>query len=404
MQFTLRALCIGAVAAGCALALITGCKPKAGAGGAGKGGAFGAMTPSVTVSQPVQREVIDWDEYSGRLEAIETVDVRARVNGYLQSIHFKDGAEVKKGDLLFVIDPRPYQAELDRAQAELVQAQTRFELATSEAARAERLLKTKSISEEEADARNEAKRAAEASILSAKATVETARLNLEYTHITAPIDGRVGRKMMTEGNLVNGLQGQSAILTTIVSLDPIYCYFEPDENSVLKYRKLAREGTKSGLSVNIACELQLANETGFPHHGVLDFVDNRVDSGTGTLRLRGGFPNPGPDHVLQPGFFSRVRVPATAKYNGLLVPDLAISTDQAQKVLYVVNDQNTVEIRPIRLGPLLNGMRVIRQGIQPNDWVVVNGLMSVRPGAKVNPQKTTPTEHATNAVSSSGAN
>ena len=210
--------------------------------------------------------------------------------------------------------------------------------------------------------------------------------------------------MITEGNLVNGLQGQSTVLTTIVSLNPIYCYFEPDENSVLKYQKLAREGTKSGLSMNIACELQLANETGFPHHGVLDFVDNRVDANTGTLRLRGAFPNPGPDHVLQPGFFSRVRVPATAKYNGLLVPDVAISTDQAQKVLYVVNDQNMVEIRPIKLGPLLNGMRVIRQGIQPKDWVVVNGLMSVRPGAKVNPQKTTPAEHATNAVSSSGAN
>lgn len=387
-------------AAVCCVAF-TGCKQQSAKKG---GGAWGAMTPTVTVSQPVQREVIDWDEYPGRLEAIESVEVRSRVNGYLESIHFKDGAEVKKGDLLFVIDPRPYQADLDRAQAELAQAQTRFQLASNEAARAEPLLKTKSISEEEADSRNEAKRAAEAAILSAKATVETARLNLEYTHITAPIDGRVSRKMITEGNLVNGLQGQPTLLTTIVSLDPIYTYFEPDENSVLKYQKLAREGTKSGLSANIACELQLANETNFPHHGVMDFVDNRVDANTGTLRLRGVFPNPGPDHVLQPGFFARVRVPATAKYKGLLVPDLAIGSDQAQKVLYVVNADNVVEARPVQLGPLLSGMRVIKQGIQASDWVVINGLMSVRPGAKVNPQKAAPAEQATNTVSTSGAN
>jgi membrane fusion protein, multidrug efflux system len=400
MQFTLRAILIGAAAASCIS--FSACKRQ----GGNKGGApWGAMTPTVTVSQPVQREVIDWDEYPGRLEAIETVEVRARVNGYLESIHFKDGAEVKKGDLLFVIDPRPYQAELDRAQADLAQAQTRFELASNEAARAVPLLKSKSISEEEAESRNEAKRASEAAILSSKAMVETARLNLEYTHVTAPISGRVSRKMITEGNLVNGLQGQSTVLTTIVSLDPIYCYFEPDENSVLKYKKLAREGTRSGLSMDIACELELANETDFPHHGVLDFVDNRVDPNTGTLRLRGVFPNPGPDHVLQPGFFSRVRVPASGKYNGLLVPDLAIGSDQAQKVLYVVNTDNVVQAHPVELGPLINGLRVIRHGIQPTDWVVINGLMSVRPGAKVNPQKATAADQVTtNTVSSSGAN
>lgn len=347
--------------------------------------------PAVTANQPSQREVVEWDEYPGRLDAVDAVEVRARVSGYLQSIHFKEGAEVKKGDLLFVIDPRQYQAELDRAEADLRQAETRFELASNDQARAERLLKSKAISEEEADSRNKAKQEAGAAIQSAQASVENAKLNVEYTHITAPIDGRISRKMITEGNLVNGNQGQSTLLTTIVSLDPIYCYFDAPEPAVLKYQRLAREGKGENLrDGRVVCELELANETGFPHKGVLDFVDNRVDPGTGTLRVRGILPNPGPDRILQPGYFARLRVPGSAKYPALMIPDQAVGTDQGQKFVYVVNDQDAIEYRTIKLGPLIEGLRVVREGLQPKDWVVVNGLMSVRPGAKVKPDRAAP--------------
>jgi multidrug efflux system membrane fusion protein len=344
--------------------------------------------PAVTANQPAQREVVEWDEYPGRLEAVDMVEVRARVGGYLQSVHFKDGTEVNQGDLLFVIDPRPYQAELDRAAAELKQAESRLELAINELARAERLLKSKAISEEEADSRSKAKREAEAAIESARASVEVAKLNLEYTHITAPINGRISRKLITEGNLVNGTQGQNTLLTTIVSLDPIYCYFDADERSILKYQQLAREGKQESLRDGRApCELELANESGFPHKGVLDFVDNRVDATTGTLRVRGVFANPGPDRILQAGFFARVRVPGSGKSQALLIPDQAVGTDQGQKFVFVVNDQDEVEYRTVRLGPFIDGLRVVREGIQSNDWVVVNGLLSIHTGAKVNPKR-----------------
>jgi RND family efflux transporter MFP subunit len=312
------------------------------------------------------------------------VEVRARVNGYLESVHFKDGTEVKKGDLLFVIDPRPYQAELDRAVANLAQAQTHLEWTSNDWSRAQRLLQAKAVSVEEADSRNKAMGEAEAALQSDRAAVESAKLNLEYTRITAPISGRIGRKLITEGNLVNSSQGQSTLLTTIVSLDPVYCYFDADERSVLKYRQLAREGKQDySREGKVPVELQLANENSFPHQGVLDFMDNQVNVATGTLRVRGVFPNPGPERILQPGFFARVRVPGSGKYNALLVPDEAIGTDQGQKLVYVVNNQDTIEYRSVKLGPLQNGMRVIREGVQPTDWVVVNGLMTIRPGVKV---------------------
>ncbi len=344
--------------------------------------------PPVTASHPTSREVIEWDGYPGRLDAVDLVEVRARVSGYLESVHFTDGAEVKKGDLLFVIDPRPYQAELDRAEADLKQAQTRLELAVNELARAERLLKSKAISEEEADSRSKGKREVEAAIQSAHASLEMAKLNIAFTHVTAPISGRIGRKLITEGNLVNGSQGQSTLLTTIVSQDPMYCYFDADERSILKYQQMAREGKGESIrDGKVVCELELANETGFPHKGVLDFVDNRVDSATGTLRVRGVFPNPAPDRLLQAGFFARVRVPGSGKYQALLVPDSAVGADQGQKFVYAVNDQDVVEYKLVKLGPVVDGLRVIREGIQAGDWVLVNGLMSVRPGAKVVPTR-----------------
>ncbi len=353
--------------------------------GCEKSGAPPARPPAaVTVNQPVQREIVEWDEYPGRLDAVDMVEVRARVNGYLESVHFKDGVEVKKGDLLFVIDPRPYQAELDRTAADVQQMQSKLELASNDFARAERLLQSKAISEEEADSRSKTVHQTAASLESARALNETAKLNLEYTHITSPIDGRIGRKLMTEGNLVNGNQGQSSLLTTIVSLDPVYCYIDADERAVLKYRQLALDGKGDNFSNGkVPCELELANETNFPHKGVIDFVDNRVDPATGTLRLRGTFPNPGPDHILQPGYFARIRVPGSSKYPAMLISDEAIGTDQGQKFVYVVNSTNTVEYKKVTLGPIVDGLRVVRDGIQSNDWIIVNGLLSVRPGAPV---------------------
>jgi membrane fusion protein, multidrug efflux system len=340
--------------------------------------------PPVTVTQPASREVVEWDEYQGWVEAVDTVAVRARVNGYLDSIHFKDGAEVRKGDLLFVIDPRPYQAELDRTEADLLQAQTRYELASNDLARAQRLLKARAISEEEADARSNAARTAAAAIQSARASAEMARLNMQYTQVTAPISGRIGRKMITEGNLINGVLGESSMLATIVSLDPIYCRFDADEQAILKYQQLARQGGQENLrGGKWPCEIELANQTGFPQKGVLDFVDNQIDPATGTLRVRGVFSNP--DRVLQPGFFARIRVPGSAPYQALLLPDQAVGADQDQKFVFVVDGQDTVRYAPVKLGPLIDGLRVVREGLQSNDWVVINGLMSVRPGIKVSP-------------------
>jgi multidrug efflux system membrane fusion protein len=355
----------------------------------------------VTVHQPVGREVVEWDEYPGRPEAVDMVEIRARVSGYLESVHFKDGAVVKDGDLLFVIDPRPYQAELAREEAALLQAQTRLEWAINEVTRAERLVKARAISEEEADSRHKARREAEAGVQSAQAAVDVARLNVEYTRITAPISGRISRKLLTEGNLVNGNQGQSTLLTTIVSLDPIYCYFDADEKAVLKYQQLSRE--KKGLDLRngeVACELELANEKGFPHKGVLDFVDNRVNPGTGTLGVRAVFANPEPDYVLQPGFFARVRVPGSSKYPALLIPDAAVGTDQGQKFVYVVNEQDTVQYKRIELGPSFDGWRVVRNGLEPEEWVVVNGLMSIRPGVKVKPERAGAADVQTSSVAS----
>jgi multidrug efflux system membrane fusion protein len=372
--------------------LLVGCQKKSGLPPA-------PPAPTVTVSQPTRSEVMEWDEYPARLEALDMVEIRARVSGYLQSINFKDGAEVKKGDLLFVIDPRPYQAELDRADAELQRAQTRLELANNDLERADRLLKSKAISAEEADSRSKAKREAEAALVSARATVAAVKLNVDFTRITAPISGRIGRKMMTEGNLVNANQGQSSMLATIVSLDPIYCYFDADEQAALKYQKLIREGkVKKASDHGMQCELELANETDFPHRGIIDFLDNRVDTTTGTLRIRGVFPNPGPDHILQPGFFAKLRVPGSESYPALLIPEQAIGTDQGQKFVLTVNGQNVVERRNVKLGPELKGLRVVHEGIGSNDWVIVNGLMSARAGAPVNPTRGMVAAGETNSV------
>jgi RND family efflux transporter MFP subunit len=342
--------------------------------------------PKVTVSQPVLREVIEWDEYTGRLEAVDSVEVRARVNGYLQSVHFSDGAIIKKGALLFVIDPRPYQAELERANAELAMAVARYERTQKDFARAQQLLKSRAISEEEVDTRAADQRQARESVLAARAAVEVTRLNVEFTQVRAPIDGRISRHLVSEGNLINGGTAQSTLLTTIVSLDPIYCYFEADERAYLKYTRLARAGERpSSRDVRNPAALALADESGFPHQGYIDFVDNRLDPNTGTMTGRAVFPNPDP--ILTPGLFARVRIPGSGRYQALLIPDEAVGSDQSQKFVFAVNDEHLVEYRTVQLGPMIDGLRVIRDGLGPEDWVIVNGVQRVRAGAKVDPQR-----------------
>ncbi|MGH7207446.1 MAG: efflux RND transporter periplasmic adaptor subunit [Nitrospiraceae bacterium] len=342
--------------------------------------------PQVTVTRPVVREVIEWDEYTGRLVAVESVEIRARVSGYLQSIHFTEGAIVKKGNLLFVIDPRPYQAELDRATAESKLANARLELAKSDYARAQRLLQVRAISEEEADTRAATQRQTQEQLQAARATVDAAKLNVEFTRITAPITGRISRKLVTEGNLIAGGTAQSTLLTTIVSLDPIHCYIEADERAYLKYARLSREGKRpSSREARNPAYLALADETGFPHKGYIDFVDNRLDPNTGTMTGRAIFPNP--ELTLTPGLFARVRIPGSGKYEALMIPDEAIGTDLSQKFVFVVNDQNLVEYRAVQLGTIINGLRVIREGLKPEDWVIVKGIQRARANIKVDPER-----------------
>src|SRR6266436_4350550 len=352
--------------------------------GCGKRVAPTAPPPTVTVVQPVARDVIEWDEYIGRLESPETVEVRARVNGYLDKVHFKEGKEVKKGDLLFTIDPRPYQAEYDRADAEHQRAISQSALAMNDFERAKRLIATKAISEEDYDTKGKTYTAAQAAVMSAKAASNLARLNLEFTEIHAPISGRISRTVVTEGNLISGsVSGAGAsLLTTIVSLDPLYCYGDADERAILKYIRLSKEGTRvSARDKEIPAEMGLADEIGFPHKGYMDFVDNRVDPNTGTMRARGVFPNH--DHSLSPGFFARIRIPGSGKYPALLIPERALGSDQAQKFAYVVNAEKKVEFHPVKLGPMIDGLRVVKEGLKPGEQIIAEGLLRVRPGIVV---------------------
>jgi membrane fusion protein, multidrug efflux system len=386
----MRTTCLFTVAALLSAWLVTGCRKQA---------QQPPPPPAVSVVQPVAREVVEWDEYIGRLESPQTVEIRARVSGYLDKIHFKEGKEVKKGDLLFTIDRRPYQAEYDHAEAEHERAVTQVELAKNDFERAKRLIATKAISEEDYDTKSKTYTSAQAAVKSAKAAAELARLNLEFAEIRAPIDGRISRAIVTEGNLISsGISGSGAtLLTTIVSLDPLYCYADPDERAILKYLQLRREGTRvSARDEPIPVEMGLADELGFPHKGYIDFVDNRVDPNTGTMRGRGVFPNT--DHSLSPGFFARVRFPGSGKYPALLIPDRALGADQAQKFVYVVNAEKKVEFRPVRIGPMIDGLRVVKEGLKPGELVVVEGLMRVRPGLVVDakpwqvPSPTAPTK------------
>jgi multidrug efflux system membrane fusion protein len=311
------------------------------------------------------------------------VEIRARVQGFLQEIHFKDGDEVEKGTLLYEIDPRTFEADVARAEAEVARQQTQLRLATAEAKRASRIRAT-AVSEEEYEQKMAAQAVAEATVQQAKAALESARLQLSFTKIEAPISGRLSRTLVTKGNLVGF--NQPTLLTTMVRLDPIYVFFDVPERNFLDYQRLIREeGAPTAAEGKAPVHVGLTNEKDYPHQGVIDFRDNRVDPATGTVLLRGELPNP--DRLLTPGLFARVRVPVGKPKPHLLVPAIALNTDQRGSYLLIVKDDNTVEYRPVQTGATVGNQVVIADGLKPEDWVIVNGLQRARPGARVQPEK-----------------
>lgn len=348
-----------------------------------------AGAPPVTVANPTKRTVTDWDEFTGRFDAIEQVQVRARVTGFVIGVEFKDGAMVKTGDLLYTIDPRQYEAAAEQARGQLADAKAKVELAERELTRAETLVKTSAVSESVVDQRRQTLSAAQAATMQADGALKRALLDVEYTKVVAPIDGRVSRHLVTVGNLVQGSESGATLLTSIVSLDPIHVYFDMDESIYLKNNRLWFEGRRpSSRDTPNPVQIMLSGETKPSREGTVDFLDNRLDVGTGTLRGRGLVPNK--DLSILPGQFARVRVLGSAPYEALLLPDTAIATDQSRKVVFVVKADDTVEMRPVVLGPLDDGLRVIREGLKADDRVIVDGLQRARVGAKVSP-------HAANA-------
>jgi multidrug efflux system membrane fusion protein len=341
--------------------------------------------PEVTVAEVICRQVSDSDEFTGRLEPVNAVEVRPRVSGYLQAVHFKEGEIVKQGDLLFQIDPRPFQAELDRLKGELAEAKAQSARAQSDFQRAERLHNNDGMSAEEYDRRAAARSEAEAKVAATQGALRGAELNLEFTRVIAPITGRVGRAEITEGNLVESGGAQVKPLTTLVSLDPIYVYFDVDEQTYLKYARVAR-AKAGGDREQREVRLGLADEEGFPHAGIINFVDNQVSSSTGTIRVRGTFANK--NYSLTPGLFARVRLQGGGAYGGCLAKDDAVVTDLNQKYVYVLTKENKVEYRAVDIGPISDGLRVFRKGLREGDVVVVSGLQRVRPGSAVTPKRT----------------
>jgi membrane fusion protein, multidrug efflux system len=339
--------------------------------------------PTVTVAKPLTREIVEDDEFIGRFEAVDEVTVRARVGGYLDKVHFRDGSIVKQGDLLFTIDQRPFQTALDEAKARLDVAQTLVTFTESQFRRAEKLSETGNIPISTLDDRRREYLAALAEVQGAKATVLRAELDLEYTEIKAPLPGRIDRRLVSVGNLV---QADQTALTTVVSLDPINFYFDVDERQFLAYARDARSRNASlqegagGIDVTI----RLSDATESPVAGKLDFAENRIDEATGTMRIRAQVPNK--DFILQPGLFGRVNMPGSLPYKGILVPDEAIGADQDRRIVYVVDAENKVAAKPIRIGPKLYGYRVVRDGLTGDETIVINGLMRVRPGVTVKPE------------------
>lgn len=354
--------------------------------------AASAPPPDVNVSQVIEREVPDYGDYTGRTDSNKTVDVRSRVNGYLTGIFFTDGQEVKEGQLLFQIDPRPFENDLKNAQGQKKQWEAKKERAVADVQRYEKLVQTGAATPQDVEKAKADRDEAAAAILSAEATIGQAELQLEFSRITAPLTGQIGKAAVSKGNLIHGGGGTDEILATIVSLDPIFVYFDVDERSLLLYRKNATAAlppmaTQPDVKdLKIPVYVGLATEEGYPHKGVIDFADNRVNPATGTVKVRGTFDNS--KRIFKPGLFARVRVPSKAPYIGTLVSDRAVATDQGQKYVYVVDDKNRAQYRLVKLGRLEeDGLRVIAEGLTAKDWVIVAGLQKARPGKLVNPQR-----------------
>jgi len=346
--------------------------------------------PEVSISQAVEEPVQETLEFTGRTSAIESVEVRARVSGYITKVGFQDGATVKQGDLLFEIDPREYDAAVLRSEGDVARLRAQLARAESEVARNQALRPSGAASARELERAIAEKGSADGELKAKLAELEVAKLNVEFSRVTAPIGGRASRVEVTAGNLVVVGASGGPLLTTIVSVDPIYVDFDADERSLLRLRKatVAAGGQANPTNLRNAktpVQIGLADQEGFPYQGVITFVDNQVDPSTGTIRVRAELANA--DHVLAPGFFVRVRVPVSAPKPGLLVTDRAVGTDQDRKYVLVVNDKNVVEYRPVKLGSVQNGLRSVTEGVTAQDWIVVNGIQRARPGATVAPQK-----------------
>jgi len=340
----------------------------------------------VTVSKPLVQQITEWDEFTGQFEAVDSVEIRARVSGYLDTIGFDDGQMVNKGDLLFVIDPRPFQITLTSAQSALNSANARLQLAKQQLERAQKLKQSDFTPQSTLDQRQQEMLSAAADAQVAQAAINSAQLNLDFTHITAPISGRIGAHQVSIGNLINGGEtGTTTLLTTIVSLDPIRLVFDMPESDFLAYQRRAAEGKMlSKRESDIAVEARLMDETDWTLKGKLDFVNNAVDRGSGTIRARAVFPNS--NLLITPGQFGRIRIPGSEPHDAILIPDAAIVSDQSQKIVMTVSADGTVVPKPIRPGPSYQGLRIVRSGLKGDETIIIDGLLRARPGAKVVPQ------------------
>ena len=358
--------------------------------------------PDVTVAKVISKRIKDWDEYTGRFQAVDTVEIRPRVSGYIEQVLFREGQAVKKDDVLVIIDPRPYQADYDRAKAGLELAKSQQELAKLEAARVQKLKDSGAVSREELDERLSTLNQQQASVSAAKAALDNAALQLSFTKVRSPFDGRASRAEVTRGNLVTGGNNGGTLLTTVVSVDPIYVYFEGDENAYLHYNQLAREGQRqSSRDARNPVRVGLANEQGFPHEGYMDFVDNQLDVRTGTIRARAVLENK--QNVFTPGMFARVQLLGSGEYDAILIEDRAVGTDQSQSFVLVLGPENKLEYRAIQPGRIVDGLRIVRQGLKPDDVVVISGLQRVRPGAQVKPNMATMGAPAADATATAAA-
>jgi membrane fusion protein, multidrug efflux system len=346
-----------------------------------KPAANSAPPPAVTVAHPLQKSITEWDEYTGRFTALETVEIRARVSGFIDSVHFQEGQIVKKDDLLFVIDQRPYQIAVEQAKADIERGQAKLDIATQDVNRATPLLQSQTLTEREFDTRKSIQRDASGQLANANAALKQAQLNLEWTEVRAPIAGRISDKRVDAGNLISGGQTGATLLSVIVSIDPIHFVFDGSEADFLHYLRLAAAGTRpSSRDAPNPVAVRLADETEFTHQGRMDFVDNAINPKTGTIRARAVFDNK--DGFLTPGFFGRLRL-FGGTHDALLIPDGAIASDQASKIVFTVADDGTVGTKRVELGPITDGLRVVRSGLAPTDRIVIDGLPRARPGQKV---------------------